>query len=319
MINHGRNLLLNISPQRTGWGDPGYEYVPKEYIPFRFDNALAVIHRVLFGSKPDNKFLNLRSKELLTYVHETEFDRYLYRFDNRITYWPRTEKPAFLYNKKITITQISGIPRRLGVGGLFNASNATGTAERNYLLDLTSGDADFTATIQPVGGLTAPVITTFVSISAAPPITVPETAVKISLAGSGQSLLNKKILTEIGDMLVVEAYDPFGYLLLEESDGTNIMPMMERPPVATTEAISSADARWLINMQANPLPAITTLLPTLELLGEPVFLDLFGVSSVEPYATFKNLWFDHPLPNYRLAGLTLAFIYRAEEQRLKNV
>jgi hypothetical protein len=57
-------------------------------------------------------------------------------------------------------------------------------------------------------------------------------------------------------------------------------------------------------------------MPTLELLGEPVFLELFGVEPAEPYATFKNVWFDHPLPAYKLAGLTLAFIYRLEEVRL---
>jgi hypothetical protein len=318
MINHGRNLLLNVSPQRIGQSDAGYEYIPADYTPFRFNQALSVIHRILFGSKPDNKFLNLRAKELLTYVHETEFSSYLYKLDSRVTYWPRTEAPSFLYSKKITITQISGAPRRLGVGGVFNANNATGKAERNYLLDLTSEDGEFTATVRPLGAFGTSASETFPTIGAAPPISVPETGIKINLASSGQSLLNKKLLTEIGDMLVVEDYDPFGYLLLEESDGTNILPLMERPVSPVPAAISSADAKWVINMQANPSPAITTLLPALELVGEPVFLELFGVSSVEPYTTFKNLWFDHPLPNYRLAGLTLAFIYRAEEQRLKN-
>jgi len=75
---------------------------------------------------------------------------------------------------------------------------------------------------------------------------------------------------------------------------------------------------WTIAIDANPAPVITTLLPTLELLGEPVFLDLFGVAATAPYDTFKNIWFDHPLPTYRLAGFVLAVIYRTEEARNKN-
>jgi hypothetical protein len=73
-------------------------------------------------------------------------------------------------------------------------------------------------------------------------------------------------------------------------------------------------AAWSVTTTAQPDPVITTLLPVLEILGEPVLLELFGVSTKdEPYATFRNLWFDHPLPVYRLAGLVLATIYRTDE------
>ena len=50
------------------------------------------------------------------------------------------------------------------------------------------------------------------------------------------------------------------------------------------------------------------------MLGEPLFLELFGVDdNAQPYATFKNLWNDHPNPMYRLGGLVLAMIYRTNE------
>ena len=49
MINHGRNLLLNVSPRRLVVGDSGYEYMPAEFTPFRLTASLSVIHRVLFG------------------------------------------------------------------------------------------------------------------------------------------------------------------------------------------------------------------------------------------------------------------------------
>lgn len=315
MINHGRNLLLNVSPQRMGVGDVGYEYIAKDFVPFRFAESLSVIHRVLFGAKPDNKFLNLRAKELLTYIHETEFASYLYKLDSRVTYWPRQETAAFLYNKKVTVTQISGKPQRLGIGGTFNASNTTGLAERNFVFDLFSVSNAFTAILQPYGVTTAPVVELFSTFDAAPIIEAPDTSIRISLANATAGDTNR-IITELGDLILIEAYDPGGYLLLEDTADPNILPLIELPKLA-----SSADtlvARWLINMQANPAPAITTIMPTLELLGEPVFIDLFGVTDEEPYTTFKNLWFDHPLPNYRLAGLTLAFIYRAEEQRMQN-
>ena len=316
MINHGRNLLLNVSPQRFGVSDAGYEYMPPTFTPFRFTDALAVIHRVLFGEKPDNKFLNLRARELLGYVHETEFASYLYKLDKRVTYWPQQERPNFLYDKKVTLTQISGEPRRVAVGGTFAASNTTGTAEKNFLLDLTATDAEYTATMQPVGpAAAAPVATSFATFGAAETIVAPETAVRFSFAAAASTSTTQRILTEVGDLLVVENYDPRGYLLLEDGDAQAPLQMRALPRLAVSDSLVG---RWLINIQANPPAAITTIMPTLELLGEPVFLDLFGVSTIEPYLTFKNLWFDHPLPNYRLAGLVLAFIYRAEEQRLKN-
>jgi hypothetical protein len=59
-------------------------------------------------------------------------------------------------------------------------------------------------------------------------------------------------------------------------------------------------------------------MPVLELLGEPVFLELFGAAPVEPYATFKNLWFDHPSAAHRLGGLLLALIYRTDAVRNKT-
>ncbi len=74
-------------------------------------------------------------------------------------------------------------------------------------------------------------------------------------------------------------------------------------------------ARWTVTALAKPSPVVTTLMPTLEIMGEPVFLELLGVSPLEPFATFKNLWFDHPSPVYRVGGLLLGMIYRAEELR----
>jgi hypothetical protein len=53
--------------------------------------------------------------------------------------------------------------------------------------------------------------------------------------------------------------------------------------------------RWRVKARANP-PAAILNLSLFELLGATLFLNLFGVAPVEPYATFKQLWETHPLP-----------------------
>lgn len=85
---------------------------------------------------------------------------------------------------------------------------------------------------------------------------------------------------------------------------TGISIQVRQPEMATD---------WNIYTRVKPSPALTTLLPVLELLGEPLFVELFGVVDDEPYVTFKQLWFDHPNPVYRLGGLVLAMIYRTQE------
>ena len=49
------------------------------------------------------------------------------------------------------------------------------------------------------------------------------------------------------------------------------------------------------------------------MVGEPVLLQLFGVSPVEPYKTFHNCFLNHPELAYQLGGLLLALVYRTAE------
>lgn len=80
-----------------------------------------------------------------------------------------------------------------------------------------------------------------------------------------------------------------------------------------------AGSRWSVRTLAKPAPAITTVLPALEIIGEPTMLELFGVlTTEEPYATFRNLWGDNNNPVYRLGAFVLAVIYRTEEARKKD-
>lgn len=104
--------------------------------------------------------------------------------------------------------------------------------------------------------------------------------------------------------------------LLNTTDGMTAAVIVPGSQLSVKAAQPTNGDRWRLTTLAQPEPAVTTLMPILEILGEPVFLELFGAgSSVEPYRTFKNLWFDHPNPVYRLNGLTLALIYRTNDIR----
>ena len=225
---------------------------------------------MLFGARPDQRFLNLRIRELLSYIHQTELEEYVYALDTRVTYWPEEETTAFKYQPSIRILQTRGAPRSVAVSGEFVVGNAGGRANRRFTLQLANLEPDgFAVTAADEQDRLNRLVVPVDAMTNLPVITLPETQVKIRINDS-----------------------------------------QDAPP-----DLNEIAASWLLVLAANPPPAITTLLPALELLGEPVFLDLFGVEDAEPYATFKNIWFDHPLPAYRLAGLTLALIYRTEEVR----
>lgn len=275
MINHARTLLLNVQPKKNQRQDAGYEYIPETFRPLVFPMALATVYKVLFGIKPDMYFLNLRARELLTYIHQTELVEYARRLDPRVTYETTTDA-VFFENAtpSITVVQTAGLPLPISWGGTFAASAATGVTTKQFEVIVNKTAAIYSATIRELYNTTESETITISDPARPPTIKLPETNLQFKLD-------------------------------LQDQDTASFLQ-------------AGGTARWSITARANPAPAITTLLPILEILGEPLFLELFGVAAVEPYATFKNLWFDHPLPAYRLAGLVLAFIYRAEELRKVN-
>jgi len=74
-------------------------------------------------------------------------------------------------------------------------------------------------------------------------------------------------------------------------------------------------AAWKITGNLRPMWTMGQIVLLLERLGEPTVLELFGLQNVEPWNTFRNLWFDHPELPYKLGGFLLAMIYRTEEVR----
>ena len=72
-------------------------------------------------------------------------------------------------------------------------------------------------------------------------------------------------------------------------------------------------AQWDIRTFVVPHVDASEILAGLDAMGDEALLALFP--SREPYLTYKRLWQEHVYAEYRLGGVLLAFIYRAEEVR----
>jgi hypothetical protein len=307
MINHARTLLLNTPAKKAQAQDAGYEYIPAEYRRVELTSTLKTIQTTLFGVNPDQRFLNLRAMELLSYAHQTELAEYVYALDPRVTYWPRV-KASFQPTLPIVVTQVGGARRPLAAAGVVSATNAAPIAQRQYFVALTTDDQ--------IATLTDAILTEaeeFLTAETIGDIFLQETATG---GGGGNTQVNS---------LYVKQINALAAPLVVPLSSVNNLPTITLPetqvkvtPASLPAPGASNAARWLVDLAVDPPPAITTILPALELIGEPAALELFGVAAEEPYTTFKNLWFDHPLPAYRLAGFVLAYIYRLNERRNNN-
>lgn len=324
MINHARTLLLNRRASDNHiTTDTAAEFVPAEFFPVNFTNELRLVRRVLFGSNPDQRFINLRIRELMGYVHQTEFAHYVYDLDPRVTYWPgQADNFKDAARSEVIITQLFGEPQKLNIVGAFQPNHSVGKSMRSYTVTVGTralpmramrleapGGSDLVATIQQLGTTDPPELYSVGNSDAATTAVLPQTDLKMLLNFGEPESEYAALQTESDCDLLYEAYAASGRIESEQLSA--LMPLL-------SDTLATILAQWFVVAKAVPQPIITTLMPTLELLGEPVFLSLFGVTDEEPYATFKNLWFDHYAPAYRLAGLVLAMIYRTEELRVNK-
>ncbi|NDD52785.1 hypothetical protein EBZ39_02725 [bacterium] len=294
MINHARTLLIN-APATQQFQTPGYEYVPADFVPIPGSDAVQRIRRILFGRNPDAYFLNSRAKELLSYIHGTELESYVTALDSRITYWPEIPTSDLQFFNaapaKIAVTQQQGAPRTLNISGKFAADSALGIASANYIIDFTADSATVRVCAKKLDA-------------------------NIGNSIDCQTLLPGQPINLAGTNLNVAVNATALATNYAQSINTADLNVSQTYAAPNSELQQTTHAQWILEALANPSPAITTLLPTLELLGETTFLTLFGVNPAEPFRTFKNLWFEHPIAAYRLAGLTLALIYRVNEERV---
>lgn len=309
MINHARTLLLNVPATKANYADSGtdgYEFISPDFRPVVVPETLMTIRRTLFGRNPDMLFMGLRAQELLTYVHQSEFADYLRDFDTRVTYWPEIlKKRSDARAKKIIITQTYGSPRRLIVNGPVESNDRLGLSYRSYSVHIGKQSAesnDFFLVSRllqpPFTKNTVPFV-----VGDLQPVLFPETNVTAVSSDVELAAPTGRIATEVDNTLITENFNGFDELALEAPIGLNIGDLYD------------VIARWYVIFRAYPQPAIVTTLNELQKLGEPPFIELFGVDPQEPFSTFKNLWFDHPLAVYKMIGLTLGLIYRTEALR----
>lgn len=301
MINHGRSLLLNVSGSRYQPQYLGEEYIPADFVSVALPSYLQTARRILFGARPDRVFLNYRVRDLLHTVHETELAEYLYALDPRVTYWPEPDPVFFKQRKYARIEQIAGpYGARLFMYGRLSADNATGSAYREYTVRIQqSGETNIV--VEYDDPKTAPTVTP-VDVSSGLSSTAPIVGTDLRVRVGGSPIVTADLMLETGYDVLTEA---LGGVKLE-----SVISDEDEAPVSVFDG-----SAWRVTTFAPPASAVAVV-PILEVMGEPNLIELFGVSNYDqPYATFKNLWFDHPLAVYRLAGFTMAMIYRTEEIR----
>tara|TARA_R110000824_G_scaffold25456_3_gene88696 strand:+ start:10682 stop:11473 length:792 start_codon:yes stop_codon:yes gene_type:complete len=146
-----------------------------------------------------------------------------------------------------------------------------------------------------------------------------------------------KILTVVGNSNSPDSTGVSGYDYRVTVDGVNLVIDRLASPTSSTQHVlsftaglsepysltgtgysvrvntSTLDGGWSVRGFLRPTRTLPDLDQSLRSLGEPTFLQLFGVADIEPYVTFKNCWKNHPEFAYRLGGLVLASIYRTRE------
>jgi hypothetical protein len=314
MINHARTLLLNIPGTAYMPGVLGEEYIPA-YTPVKLPAYLQSARKILFGSTPDKVFLNFRAYELLSLIHNTELAEFVYALDPRVTYWPQKVSEFYQAAKKINVTRVGGTnDSKIYVTGDPVADVRRGTIVGEYSVKLINRDGAIR--LVTIEAATKSVIDEFVSpgggmLGITKAVPLPNTGISVQIADyvNSTSYTLLEPVDEAVDFLLDESGEK---IILEAASQAAVLTLKRRMALLAADTVLMS---WNIATYARPESAIISCLPRLGFLGEPAFLELFGVrNDIEPYATFKNIWFDSPDPSYRLAAFVLAVIYRTNER-----
>jgi hypothetical protein len=140
MINHIRTLLLNRGGDHGyGYDYPGEEFVLPTFrakaVPTFLNGAL----RMLFGSNPDRLFLNYRMRQIMSLLHSTELEEFIYLPDNRVTYWPMVDDG---FHNVFQILQVPVISdgSTLFVIGSHDPEEGAGISEQQWRLEVMNGN-----------------------------------------------------------------------------------------------------------------------------------------------------------------------------------
>jgi hypothetical protein len=313
----------------------GEEFIP-EFTPVALPSYLQIARNILFGATPDKVFLNFRAYELLSLLHSTELEEFVLAADQRITYSTTGSSDFFVPKNSVVLERTGGSEyANLNLDGAVKPDNAAGRAYLEYNVRLFS-DTDTTAIIQfipVVDGETSTAVVAWSVPSARLPMRSNRTVMRQMATNLGLSRKVQVPNTGLNFQLTLGRAEP-NLLAGEraelfetepviepkniELDGTQLAPTMALNALRISE--QQLLAEWSLTIYVKPSSAISVCLPKLEFLGEPFYLELFGTEAApEPYATFRNIWFSHPLPAYRLSAFVLAMIYRTDEARAQNV
>lgn len=294
MYNHARSLLVNIDGSTSVFSDvPGDELIPPGYKKIALPTYLENIRGKLFGAKPDRAMLNYRAAQLLTLIDSTDLREYITDLDNRLTYVAGKKIPDSFFQPTISDEADSNNTKQtLILLGKPASPDVSGISYYLYQAEASlQGGADY-------GNLT-------VSRLNWPKKEVRETlyfenglSQAVSLPYSGYSIKFREAnLPTTGGSGV--GYMTYNGKLENEPAGLTL----EQPALFTIKGF------------LRPSNNFSSILSSLNNIGEPYLLQLFGTDNEEPFRTFKNCWANHPDFAYRLAGIVLAVIYRTEVLR----
>lgn len=274
MFNHARTLLVNLTGSDSYFANvPGDEPIPSTFHTLELPTYLDTCRSRIFGSTPDRAMLNYRAAQLLTLIEATELQEYVLDLDSRITY---SNSGEFLADKTLFEPQV----RRI-----------TGTSSDILTI---------------VGSSIAPDSTGVCGYRY--DVEVDINSGGSGLGGGGGSAFYLQSVT-VNRLTPPTASEQSPLILTSGLGGPFDLPYSGYRFTVHPDD----DSTWTIRGFLRPQRTLSEIDTLLRSIGEPVLIQLFGVSNEEPYRTFKNCWNNHPEMAYRLAGFVLAMIYRTNE------
>lgn len=326
MINHARNLLLNVKSTNDFATYPAEEYVPETFAPVVLPSYLRRVRTELFGSRPDRMLLNYRGQQLLQLLHSTELREFVLDLDPRITYNP-TQAALFQHPYGIGFRQFAGAPQHLHLFGELGQDPAVdGISRRRWMIEVENGEVLVRA-IRPPADIVAVEIETSSNLSG--PIYLPGTELgfyfrdaESESAVSEYNFLSETALMGLGSYSAANvtgmAWESFSLAQWAAFTGMDWHLFGGVGGVGD----SAEYVEWMVQLDSRPKRDLGVVASALESLGDETTYELFGVSAglanKEPFKTFRALWHDHTQLPYKLGGLLLAYIYQTERTRLSS-
>lgn len=109
MINHARSLLVNRPGGAQSLKELGEEYIPPSFQGQKLPPWMQSCWNTIFGSNPDNTYLNYRAEQLLRTIAATEYGPYLRYHDTRETYDPLGDSDFAEVNYALTSSFTSAV------------------------------------------------------------------------------------------------------------------------------------------------------------------------------------------------------------------